>query len=230
MIRTLLSNPRRVVKTLLRRDFFLQVDKRIRHERLGSAYGGWDLVTDSILSGSIVYSFGVGQDVSFDAELIRRFGVTVHAFDPTPGSIAWVAAQHLPPQFVMHEYGVAAFDGDVTFYPPENPDHISHSILEKTATRARGITVPMKSLGTIMRDLGHGTIDLLKMDIEGAEYQVLASLLDSQVRPHQILVEFHHRFDGVGIGDTRQAVRNLKKAGYRLFSVSSSVEEFCFTI
>ena len=30
----------------------------------------------------MVYSFGVGQDISWDLAMIERFGVTVHAFDP----------------------------------------------------------------------------------------------------------------------------------------------------
>ena len=59
MIRTLLFNPRRVVKTLLGKDFFLQIDTRVKHERFGSDYGGWNIVTDGIRPDSIIYSFGM---------------------------------------------------------------------------------------------------------------------------------------------------------------------------
>jgi hypothetical protein len=79
-----------------------------------------------------------------------------------------------------------------------------------------------------MSELGHRSIDILKMDIEGAEYQVLEDVLTSEIRPHQILVEFHHRFATGGIENTRHALGRLKAAGYRLFSVSPTVEEFCF--
>jgi FkbM family methyltransferase len=227
MIRTLF-NPRRIVKTLLGRDFYLLIDTRIRHERVGSDYGGWDVVTEEISANSVVYSFGVGKDVTFDLGLIQRLGVTIHAFDPTPGSISWVEEQGLPSEFVLHKYGLAAFDGDATFFPPESPGHISHSMLEKPSTRDRGIKVPVKCLETIMEELGHEAIDLLKMDIEGAEYKVLESLLSSAIRPRQLLVEFHHRFTELGMESTRRAVVGLTTAGYRLFSVSPSVEEFCF--
>jgi len=228
MIRALVSNPRRSVKTLLGRDFFLQIDTRIPHERFGSDYGGWNVVTKSIHAGSTIYSFGIGEDASFDVEMIQRFGVTVHAFDPTPASIAWVGEQRLPREFVMHPYGLAAIDGDVKFYPPENPEHVSHTMLERPATGDRAITVPVRSLQTIMRELGHESIDVLKMDIEGAEYGVVDALIISGTRPKQLLVEFHHRFSPLGMAPTRRAVRLLKAAGYRLFSVSPSVEEFCF--
>ena len=34
------------------------------------------------------------------------------------------------------------------------------------------------------------------MDIEGAEYDVIDDILNSNIRIHQILVELHHRFPG----------------------------------
>lgn len=227
MINALLE-PKRVIKSLLGRDFFLSVDSRIRHERFGSDYGGWNIVTSALNATSVVYSFGVGEDATFDLGLIKRSGVTVHAFDPTPRSIAWVREQEMPKQFVMHEYGLAAVDGTATFYPPENPEHVSHSMLEKSTTKVKALSLQVKSLATIMKELGHETIDVLKLDIEGAEYEVLESLVDSKIRPQQILVEFHHRFTDTGIEATRKAVRALQEESYRLFSVSRSVEEFCF--
>ena len=177
---------------------------------------------------SIVYSFGVGEDASFDTALIEKFNLTVHAFDPTPKSIEWVKSQGFSGRFVMHEYGIAAFDGNVSFYPPENPDHVSHTMLDRPSTMAKAISVPVKRLNTIMKELRHDTIDILKMDIEGAEYDVINDIAISDIRPHQILVEFHHRFSGVGVRRTEEAIDRLKSIGYCLFSVSTTNEEFCF--
>ncbi len=58
MIHALLE-PKRVVKSLLGRDFFLSIDTRVQHERFGSDYGGWNVVTSAIDANSVVYSFGV---------------------------------------------------------------------------------------------------------------------------------------------------------------------------
>ena len=41
-----------------------------------------------------------------------------------------------------------------------------------------------------MRSLGDTHCDLLKIDIEGAEYEVLENMVDSQIRPRILLVEF----------------------------------------
>ncbi|MCH7903662.1 MAG: FkbM family methyltransferase [Armatimonadetes bacterium] len=159
---------------------------------------------------------------------MERFGLTVQAFDPTPKSIEWVKRQKLPEGFVMHEYGIADVDGDVTFSPPENPDHISHTILERPSTASRAITVPVKRLETIMREIGHEHIDLMKMDVEGAEYAVIDDLVESTVRPRQLLVEFHHRFESIGLPKTKAAVEALRGAGYDLVYITDSGEEYSF--
>src|SRR5262245_55558008 len=57
--------------------------------RLGSIYGGWWVRPERVRQDSIVYSFGIGRDITYDLGLIERFGVTVHAFDPTPICLNW---------------------------------------------------------------------------------------------------------------------------------------------
>lgn len=205
-----------------RSDIYCQV------ERFGSDYGGWEVITEDLNSQSVVYSFGVGEDASFDISLIEKYRLTIHAFDPTPRSIEWVKRQNFPANFVMHDYGIAAIDGTVSFSPPENPDHVSHTILERPSTKSKAISVPVKKLHTIMLELGHEAIDLLKMDVEGAEYDVIDDLYQSTIRPRQILVEFHDRFPGVGIKKTRNAVARLRSMGYLLFSISVTNQEYGF--
>ena len=100
--------------------------------------------------------------------------------------------------------------------------------MERTETQSRAISVPVKKLATIMDELGHDRIDILKMDIEGAEYDVIDDIAHSSIRPQQILVEFHHRFPGVGIAKTKKAIDRIRAMGYGLFSVSKTQEEFCF--
>ncbi|MEY4906451.1 MAG: hypothetical protein RL260_169 [Pseudomonadota bacterium] len=215
-------------KAALGKDLIMKPDLLCEKVRFGLEYGGWDIVAAGIDSRSVVYSFGVGEDASFDIALIDQYGLTIHAFDPTPKSIEWVKQQGFSDQFVMHGYGVAATDGVVFFNPPENPDHVSHTMLDKPSTAANAISVPVKRLDTIMRELGHGHIDILKMDIEGAEYDVIQDILQSGIRPGQILIEFHHRFPGVGVGKTRTAIDQLRSMGYQLFSVSDTNEEYSF--
>lgn len=196
--------------------------------RLGSDYGGWTICPERINSSSLVYSFGVGEDISFDLSLIEHYGCRIFAFDPTPRSIRWVNMQRLPANFEMHPFGIAAFDGETLFYPPDNPDHVSHTILSRGKHNGKAIRLPVRRLGSIMHSLRHSRIDILKMDIEGAEYEVLKDVMTSELDVSQILVEFHHRFSITGPLRTLGAVKLLRKNGYALFSVSRNREEFSF--
>ncbi|MCS7084742.1 MAG: FkbM family methyltransferase [Bacteroidia bacterium] len=198
-------------------------------ERFGTDYGGWSVCTPLIRRDSVVYSFGIGTDVSFDLGLIERFGVTVHAFDPTPASIEWVKKFHDRPDLKVYPYGLADFNGSRTFYPPDNPDHISHTIVPKTTSSAPAFEVEFKTLDAIMRELGHDSIDVLKMDIEGAEYGVVDDLTNKKIFPKQLLVEYHHdMYPGLTKPNTLDSIGKLRRAGYQLFHVSPTLREFHF--
>lgn len=224
-----LAAPLRLLKRKWRtargEDFFFALELQRATVTLGDERAAWTFCPGFLDRESVVYSVGVGEDISFDRELIERLGVSVHAFDPTPRSIAWAGSQTLPERFVFHPYGVAAEDGLRRFNPPLDRGHVSHTLLERNAS-AEAIEVPVRRLSTIMRELGHGAIDLLKMDIEGAEYEVIADLLACGADVRQLLVEFHHRWPEVGIARTKAALCGLNAAGYRVFSVSESGEEY----
>ena len=85
---------------------------------------------------------------------------------------------------------------------------------------------PVHRIGTLVAMLGLPPADVVKMDIEGAEYAVLADLLAGSHRPDQILVEFHHRWREVGARRTREALALLARHGYRIADVSPSGLEY----
>ena len=78
-----------------------------------------------------------------------------------------------------------------------------------------------------MRELGHGHVDLLKMDIEGFEYEVIDDMIAEVTLPTCLLVEFHH-FQCQDPSATRSAVERLQSAGYSLFWVSDLGAEYGF--
>jgi FkbM family methyltransferase len=192
-------------------------------------YGGWTLCPDGLSAQSVMYSFGVGEDASFDLAAIRKYGLQVYAFDPTPRSIEWVKRRDWPPEFHFYPFGIAAKDGTEVFYPPENPEHVSHTILDRPTTADRAIEVEMKRLCTIADMLDHRHIDVLKLDIEGAEYAVIEDIArTSEVEIDQILIEFHHFFPNVTIDQTLNTVERLNELGYQIFHVSPGGKEYSF--
>lgn len=204
------------------------IQTQVPMEKLGSEYGGYWVCPDGLGSDSVVYSFGIGEDMSFDLAMIERFGVCVHAFDPTPKSIAWVKRQSLPERFVLHEYGLADYDGVARFAPPEDPSHVSHTVLGRKKASGPPIEVSVKRLESVMAELGHTRVDVLKMDIEGAEYGVIDELARGSKFPQQILLEFHHQLEGVSLSRTERAISQLNGAGYRIFHVSDTGRELSF--
>ena len=219
-------NLRRIKRLLMPVRVIGQPSLRCPSLRLGTEYGGWTINPALLDPSSIVYSAGVGEDISFDLALIERFGTTIHAFDPTPRSLAWLKSQRLPPSFVIHGYGLAKTEGDLTFNTPKNPAHVSLSILDNHSTSQ--ITLPVRKLGSVMKELGHSHLDLLKMDIEGSEYGVIEDLVASAIPIRQLLVEYHHRFASVGASHTEDSIKLLEDSGFRLFNISESGEEYSF--
>lgn len=195
--------------------------------RLGDAGGRWSVVAEGLGAHSVVYAFGVGTDISFERDLIARYGVTVHAFDPTPIALEWAATQRLPERFVLHPYGVADFDGRARFAAPRKRKFASFSLM-RTGGAGPAVDAPVHRLVTLAGMLQLPAPDLIKMDIEGAEYAVLTDLMGGPIQPRQILVEFHHRWREVGVRRTRDALALLRRHGYRIAEVAPNGMEYTF--
>jgi FkbM family methyltransferase len=205
----LLRLARRWLRSLRGADVFQPRQHRAPRLHLGEPPGArWCVYPGGLSRESVVYSFGIGRDLSFERALIERFGLTVHAFDPTPPAVEWVSTQRLPAGLFVHPVGLADYDGSARFAPPGRPDRCSFSMLTASPS-GEAVEAPVRRLITLMAELGHPRLDLLKMDIEGAEYRVLADVLRSSIRPGQILVEFHHRWRQIGPRATREAIRLL---------------------
>jgi FkbM family methyltransferase len=162
-------------------------DKKLKY--YGTNYGGWAVDPDLIVSSDIAYSFGVGKDISFDLALIAHYHTHVHAFDPTPRCLEWLRTQRLPEEFKFHPYGLSNFDGISYFKLPPKEEYVSFSETKEKSTDS--IELEVKKITTIMEELGYDRIDLLKMDIEGSEYGVLENILEIELKPKMILIEFH---------------------------------------
>jgi FkbM family methyltransferase len=184
---------------------------------------------DDLCEASIVYSFGIGEDISFDKAVIEKHKCPVFAFDPTPKSIDWIERQSLPPNFTFFGYGLDGRTGFVNFNLPKNKNYVSGSIIKHQSVDANDrVLVPMKCFSDITAELGHNQINISKIDIEGSEYEIMDTILSCPVRIDQILVEIHERFFSDGRLRTSRLLSTLKNHGYALFAVSDSLQELSF--
>ncbi len=207
----------------------LKIQVNLNAAWYGNTYGGFYVYPGILNTNSVVYSFGIGEDVSFDLAMINKHGCKVYAFDPTPKSIKWIEKQKLPAYFHFYPYGISKNTGFEVFYLPKNSENVSGSTIDlKNVNTHLPIEVPMMCMGDIIKQQQHSTIDVLKMDIEGSEYSILKDILDSNVEVKQFCIEFHHRMFRRGGQKTKQAIKLLKQYDYLLFKYSNSHEELSF--
>jgi FkbM family methyltransferase len=207
----------------------IKKDIKCNTKWIGNRYGGFFIVPDLMTNDSIVYSFGIGKDVSFDTQLIRLYNCKILAFDPTPNSIEWCKKQKLHPNFSFYEFGLARQTMDSKFFLPKKTNHVSGSLVvhDKLSVHNQ-VNVKMKSFSDIVKEFNHKTIDIVKLDIEGSEYDVVDSILASKIIIKQIVLEVHERFFNNGKEKTESLLKKLRKKGYLLHSISYSYQELSF--
>jgi FkbM family methyltransferase len=189
----------------------LEVTPRADLARFGTGYGGYVIPQGLPSRGWRCYSGGLGNDVSFELALIARYGCTVHGFDPTPRSVQYAARiSKAEPRFHVHPFGLWSADSEQRFYAPRDGDHVSHSIqnLQRTATY---FTARCRRVSSVMAELGHERLDLLKLDIEGAEYAVLDSLAEDGIEPKLLVIDVHPI---PTLQHAISALRSLRRRGY----------------
>ena len=138
--------------------------------------------------------------------------------DPTAYDLSRVQTE----QIQLLRFALWNQDADLRFHPPLNPDHVSYTVenwrREPSADSPAPLHVEGRRLSTLLSPAQTSRIELLKIDIEGAEIEVLHDILGAGLRPNQILVEFDqlsrptadHRKRAKG------ALRALAAAGYYL--------------
>lgn len=158
-------------------------------QRFGSDYGGWTIPVKLLDENSIAYCVGVGVDATFDFTLVKEFGCNVFSFDPTPKAINYMdKAEYDRSKLKFLPIGVWNEDTELRFYSPANSAETSHSVFDLQGT-GKYFTAKCHKLSTIMNELGHDHIDLLKLDIEGAWCNVVQNIVDEQIDITVLCVE-----------------------------------------
>lgn len=186
---------------------------------LGTEYGGWTFADEPKLNGGTIISCGAGEDISFDVLFSAKYGAKVIIVDPTPRAIVHVneivtliteSAQNGtlhslelygirdffqadPSKLLLLERALWKERGTLKFFPPKNPDHVSHSALDfqnDYSQKGEFIEVEALSYKDLVNEFDIEEVSLLKLDIEGAEVEVLNSMSERDVLPLQICVEY----------------------------------------
>ena len=186
-------------------------------ELLGTRYGGWSIPIECKLDNdSIIYSGGVGEDMSFDLKLADKYNCKIFLIDPTQRAITHyrevkefydskinnfsgnIQSDYLyniidlKPNFNNFTYinkGLYKEKTKLKFYKQTNPEYVSQSLVVNMFGNEYD-EVEVESIKNIMETYNHSKIDLLKLDIEGSEIDVLNQMLDDKIYPRYLCIEF----------------------------------------
>ena len=193
-------------------------------------YGGWAIPYGLLTKESVIVDIGLGEDISFSEAIILRYGCVAHGFDPTPKSIAYVQKRN-PLGFHLHKFGVAGSTRKSSFYLPRNSNDVSASITKVPSVGNEKIDVDLINLDDLFKIIDKSLVDLLKIDIEGAEYELLdsESFANNAARIGILCIEFHHRWPEFGPSATLNSISRLESLGFKcVWRDTESNEEFTF--
>jgi FkbM family methyltransferase len=182
-------------------------------QQLGTDYGGWTVPVDVIGDDWTVWSLGTGHDASFDVEVLRRYPhVRVRAFDPFARHLADARRDaDDDPRYSQHNVAIAAVDGPLTLTGDPDPE-LGSARPPMPGAKEPTFQVAGRSIESLQAELGDATIELLKMDIEGAEYDVLDRLDLRALGVSVLCCEFH---TNVPLRRARRTLAHIAQQGYR---------------
>ncbi len=119
---------------------------------------------------------------------------TIHNFDPlghdhlTDYAAAWLAAA--PQEFLEHRFALWKEDGDTTFATSDDGQVYAHT---STAPMETAV-LPCRSIDSFVEQSGLDRLDLIKLDLEGADLHALLGGFNTirALRP-QLAISIYHR-------------------------------------
>jgi FkbM family methyltransferase len=219
-------HPSKIRGGLQRRWFELRVEPRgpnapgivtVGNER----YGGWLIPGDLVEPSWVCYSLGAGGDTSFDLDLIQRYGVTVCSVEPVPAYVQKaILDANGDTRFVAIEAAVTTVDGPVRM-------QVTHDAGSRSVSSAGlyesevYVEYPGRTLDSLMRERGYDHIDLLKIDVEGAEYELIPTLDLRGLEVKVLALQLHHTGS---VRQARQLIRSVTGQGYELVAHQPTVK------
>lgn len=183
-----------------------------------------NLYFDNFNKLSVIIDVGCGHEAEFSRHLIEKHNLLAFGVDPTLKHAPFLKILEETTKGKFHHLALAVTqkDGIIKFHESEQNE--SGSILsEHINIQNDDITtynVESVNLRELVRRIGTTPIDLIKLDLEGAEYELLNEINDEDINLFkQIFIEFHHHCTNHTIQETILLVRNICSKGFKVFTL-----------
>lgn len=222
LIRKLLSEENKI-RLFLRRTHTALINVRIRFIRsilnkIGiKKIGDHWLLATNIDSNSNVIDLGANVG-GFSGTMKTVFGCKCFAVEPNKN----LHFHFINKDIKVFDYAIGSIDGPISFYISSNPEASSIiSDFENVWGTEEKVTVEGLTFASLIKklDLDKQFIEILKIDIEGAELDLIESLNDNDIlNVKQITIEFHDWINSDLHERTVASIKKLKSFGFNLFS------------
>ena len=194
---------------------------------IGNGPGAWYMHTPSIRANQdcpILFSGGAGLGISFEIAFAQEFHGKVHLYDPSPTGKHTAEKHSTVAGIQFMPWALAKHAGTVRMSKPENPQEGSWTLPDGGTS----LVDEFRSVSLVeeIKSKGYTAVDVIKLDIEGFEYEVIDSLLNSDVKIGQILLEYHHFFAHINVNQTKSAKKILKNKGYICYHKRG--QDYCY--
>ena len=179
---------------------------------------------ESFDDSSVIIDVGCADDADFSLHMIDKYGLKAYGIDPTRKHRPALNSleEKLDGRFKHLPLAVSATNGTITFH--ESETNQSGSILNDHTNviqdKVNSYEVESVTLKNLIDRIDKPDVDLIKLDLEGAEYDLLKNITADDVKPfRQIFIEFHHHCTHHSIEETQAIVEAISAMGFETFSL-----------
>jgi FkbM family methyltransferase len=197
------------------------LDKR-RRDHVPRRRAEWDFIERIHRTPAGSLAIDCGANVGDVASAFVRCGFAVHAFEPDPYALEFLVKRYgAHPQVTIHPQAVGPKAGTAKLYRIEDfwsrpkTASMSSSLLRRPSHDDGGATeVEVIDLSSFIRNLDR-PVDLLKLDVEGAEVDIVNQLIDDGTYKTIgfIYAETHERHSPELAESTMKLRRRIEEAG-----------------
>jgi len=156
---------------------------------------------------------------------------SIHAFEPEPGNFRLLSANtEQCARIHCYPFALGAKDGELTLFNPDDEANFGGFSAHAAGTRSDfSKTVPVRHAGKFLQELGITAVDVIKIDTEGAEWDILTACGDALIGSARLILGELHGHRDFALLDFLQPsfhiglTKGIKKRLFNFYAVNRRI-------